>query len=444
MGQVGQVGMGIGVVEPFARGCPLCGKAVTPDALGFVECACGWGGPDDPLEMGHGLGLAWRRLDRKVANRRASKDLRLLRTQGKRAATIGLGYTAVLFVVSTCIYLLLLAALAASLYFGYRFVLDRAWVGVGLCALGAGAVAYMLFRAPARHKGVVAAPTQYPRLAAALAEVSQRVGAPMPHRIVLTPHAEAFVYSHRPLRGFFRRELVLGLGAGALPLLSETDLKAVLAHELAHYRHGHTLLHRYFGYAEAALARLIYILHSGPRPSRRVIRMRRDGTVFADMAMDLLTLPVRAVWIVFHLLRLHESRTAEFAADRTAADAYGARSVINGLTGISVAGDTLRGAGRSLLAEMRKHGSTNVYAELRAHYASLSPALIAELRLKAAQDFRSLERTHPSTPDRLRAVYALGVQPASAAERPAVELLVPEGADTADGIESALTALWQR
>ena len=38
-----------------ARRCPLCGKPVTPDALGFLECSCGWGGADDPLLTAHGL-----------------------------------------------------------------------------------------------------------------------------------------------------------------------------------------------------------------------------------------------------------------------------------------------------------------------------------------------------------------------------------------------------
>jgi hypothetical protein len=38
-----------------ARRCPLCGKPVTPDALGFLECSCGWDGADDPLLTARGL-----------------------------------------------------------------------------------------------------------------------------------------------------------------------------------------------------------------------------------------------------------------------------------------------------------------------------------------------------------------------------------------------------
>jgi hypothetical protein len=72
----------------------------------------------------------------------------------------------------------------------------------------------------------------------------------------------------------------------------------------------------------------------------------------------------------------------------------------------------------------------------------LPPALISQLRVKAAQDFRTLECTHPATPDRLRAVYALGIQPPSQPYRPAVDLLIPEGATSADPVETELTKLW--
>jgi Zn-dependent protease with chaperone function len=342
----------------------------------------------------------------------------------------------------------LYATLVASVFYGYRFVIERAWVGLAVCVLGASAVIFMLYRRPPRPKGIEAPRMQFPRLAAALTEVSQRVGAPVPHRVILTPHAEAFVYPHRPLRRFFRRELVLGLGMGALPLLAEVDLKTILAHELAHYRHGDPTQHRYFSGAENALARLIDILRIDDSPSRRIMRSGRsrgsvtDGIMLAELVMGLVMLPIRAIWMLFHLLRLRESRMAEFAADRIAARSYGALSFINGLTGLAMAADTLRGAGRSFVGEMRKHGGTNLYAELRHHYAALPPTLICQLRVKAAPDFRALERTHPSTPDRLRAVYGMGILPPGEPYRPSIELLVPAGATSADAVEAELTNLW--
>jgi hypothetical protein len=78
---------------------------------------------------------------------------------------------------------------------------------------------------------------------------------------------------------------------------------------------------------------------------------------------------------------------------------------------------------------MYTHDSRSFYAELRRHYAELPQELISKLRVVAVQEFRSLERTHPITPDRLRAAYMLiGFQPAiSEPPRPAAELLIPRG-----------------
>jgi Zn-dependent protease with chaperone function len=311
---------------------------------------------------------------------------------------------------------------------------------------------YSLFSFPRRTKGIEAPTKQYPILATALGEVGARVGAPMPNRILLVPAAEAYVFQRRPLRRLFRRELVLGLGVGALPLLSDLDLKAILAHELAHYRHADTALHKYFGHAEVALHRFIDLLMDTVNSQRRgrIIRRRyRSGSVvsadteLAAMLVWLITLPLGLLWFLFHMLRRAESRAAEFAADRVAAQAYGAQAFADGLTGLRAADNTLRGARESLVKEMRLHGGANLYAVLRNHYAGLPTWVISKLRTEAALGFRTLEQTHPITPDRLRAVFLTNqVTPSPAPPScPAVDLIVPRGAASAEDIERQLTAL---
>jgi Zn-dependent protease with chaperone function len=239
------------------------------------------------------------------------------------------------------------------------------------------------------------------------------------------PEAQAFVFQHRPVRRLFRRELVLGLGAGALPLLSDLDLKAILAHELAHYRHRHTAVHLFVWRAEQALGNFISVLMDAFRvqrgPSRRV-QSSQFVTLLAAFFVVLVTLPIS-------LLR-----------------AFGPQAFLDGLTGLLVADHTMRGARQALYAEMRKHQSANFYAQMRRHYSELPAPVIAKLRLDAVRDFRSLERTHPTTSDRLRAAYLIGAHTSSPADltgpaRPAVELLVPAGASSADAVESELTAL---
>jgi hypothetical protein len=128
---------------------------------------------------------------------------------------------------------------------------------------------------------------------------------------------------------------------------------------------------------------------------------------------------------------------------RTATRAYGPRAFLDGLTGLLVASSTMRGSRQALYAEMRKHQSNNFYAEMRQHYSELPAPVIATLRLDSVREFRSLERTHPTTSDRLRAAYLIGEQRAPTAEPacPAVDLLIPAGSSTADAVETELTSL---
>jgi Zn-dependent protease with chaperone function len=362
-------------------------------------------------------------------------------------ASLGAGYVALLMFASTVVYLVIGALLMGSAALAVLYVLQSDWFGAGVCAVVTLVAVFSLFEGRSKLRGVEAPRDRFPALAAALDDVSQRVGAPVPHRVVLVPEASAFAFQRRPLRRLFRCELVMGLGAGALPLLSELDLKAILAHELAHYRHGHTAVHLYVWRAEQALRNFIGVLMDAFRvqrgPSRYVRSSGQFFTVLATLAVVIVMLPISLLLVVFHLLRLAESRSAEFEADRTAMRAFGSQAFVDGLTGLLVASNTMRGARQALYAEMREHQSNNFYAEMRRHYSELPAPVIAKLRIDAVREFRSLERTHPTTSDRPRAAYNGGEQlslPTGPA-RPAVELIVPAGASTADAVESELTAM---
>ncbi|HEX9058160.1 MAG TPA: M48 family metalloprotease, partial [Ktedonobacterales bacterium] len=273
-----------------------------------------------------------------------------------------------------------------------------------------------------------------------------RVKAPAPHRVILVPGSAAYVYQHRPLHRFFRRELVMGLGVGMLAPLTIQDAKALMAHELAHYRRGDTFLHRHFWRAETALHRIIESLVEGTASTDagRPWWGNSSTIVYAKILVLVATLPISVLWWLVHLLRLAESRHAEFAADHLSARTYGAQAFINGLTGLAMASNTLRGAGASLRDEMLRRGERNIYGVLRDHYAALPANVLRDLRAQTVTGFRSLELTHPIRPDRLRAVSLVSHTdtPSDEMARPAMELLVPAGASDAEEIERALTELW--
>lgn len=431
--------------------CPLCQKTVTSDPLGFVECSCGWGGPEDPIESARGLSRKITLIDRRLAGALVRKDLARMAAGKWRPDDLGAPYTALLLLFSTFIYIIVGLLLVGSAALTVKYFLEGGWLGVAVMAIIFLITVTSLFTGRAKAEGETATRERFPALFAALDEVCAKVGAPFPTRVVLLPTAEAFIYQRRPVKRLFRREVVLALGVGALPLLSDVELKAILAHEMAHYGFGHIAFSPYYGRAEVALRNFIEVMldaigaHAGNRRRRYFTSIKAsDGAGFAAIGVFVVwvvSLPLRLVLILFHLVRMGESRAAEFDVDRAAALAYGPRAFGNGLTGIQVASRTIRGSYSSLRAEMSKRGERNFYAQLRKHYSELPPNILYKLRIDGSREFRSLERTHPTTVDRLRAAYTVPFAPPAGQPflAPAVALLTPIGEADASSVELALT-----
>jgi hypothetical protein len=246
-----------------ARRCPLCGKPVTPDAPGFLECSCGWGGADDPLLTARGLTHWYRRLDRWLANAQARRDLARLARDGKAANHLSPIYLTVLFLISTLIYILFLAIIGLCAYLVVTSARDQDWIGVLLGGVLGAVFVLALWSTRGRPRGIGMAVSDLPHLAEALDEVRARVGAPLPQRIVLEPGTNFYAGTRHPPRRLFRRELVLGVGVGALPALSELEAKSILAHELAHLRGGGLALHKYVVVALGALRHVMDLALEG-------------------------------------------------------------------------------------------------------------------------------------------------------------------------------------
>src|SRR5579872_4949406 len=76
--------------------CPLCDKPVAPDPLGFYECSCGWGGPDDPLESARGLSRKITLVDRRWASALVRRDLARMAAGKWQPGQLGVVYTILL------------------------------------------------------------------------------------------------------------------------------------------------------------------------------------------------------------------------------------------------------------------------------------------------------------------------------------------------------------
>jgi Zn-dependent protease with chaperone function len=237
--------------------------------------------------------------------------------------------------------------------------------------------------------------------------------------------------------------------------MSAEEVKAVIAHELAHYRNLDTSLHRYYGVADNALTYILRIVQEaiadlgGSTYTRRRYSNRLRGNssalyymIFAAVFW-LLLLPIRIVWYGFRLLRLAESRQAEFMADRLAVQGYGAESFIGGLTMVSTTMERQARPQDYVIDDMRRLKTSNYYVAQRQYYAQLPEKYRHSINTEALQDYLSLENTHPTLGDRLIAAQlaASSTVAAPQAPEPATQLIIPRGASSAESIEVELSKL---
>lgn len=429
--------------------CPLCGRATPADQFGFVECGCGWGGPGDPLEGRRPSARRFALLDRRIAARAARRELARIARNKSAAGASSLLYIALLSMLSTLIYLVIGALLVGSLALLVFYALGGFWLGFALDGAIALYLFWALFGLPSRPYGIVARASAYPQLAAMLGEVGGRVGVKAPKWFIVYPGA-GFYVTRRMLWG--RAPLpqrVVGVGAASLALLNDHELRAILAHELAHYQHEHTLFGRFFGGAESALRHIIDGLRAGidHNYSGGHARMNNAfgnlGEAIGTAVVWVVTIPLRIIWFIFHMVRLRLSRANEYEADATAVEQYGAQAFINGLTAVRATAETMRGARVGIRQEMARRDNPNFFSELRRHYAELPASYMGPLRMKTLRGFRSLEDSHPITPDRVRAALMLGAPepPVAQPAAPAYSVITPAGAVDTEAIERQLTEL---
>lgn len=438
--------------------CPICGKLVRPDSAGFLECPCGWGGPGDPVESARGLSRTMTLLDRRWASSIAWRDLKRIAARKTPVSPRNPLYLLTLFALSTLVYLIIVAVAAGIVALLVSYIQTGLWVGVAL----AGAVLFYLYYAvvglPGKSPALLAPLANHPRLESLTREVADQVGASAPRWVAFFNDANFFIGRKILWGKAVLPQTVLGIGVPGLTLLSEQELRAILAHELAHDRYAHTFSGFYIGRAERSLHRIISLARQGvaeqaPNQGRARVRyggiggasLTNLGLMLGAIVIWIVTLPLRLLWMLFHLLYLRVSRTHEFQADAAAIQLFGTQEFLNAQSGILATQATIRGAGQSLRQAMARHNNPNFYAELRRHYAELPPSYLGEMRLKAVRGYRTLQSTHPIMPDRFRAALIAAIRsPVAPSSAPAWQVITPAGAPGPEGFEIELTRRFSR
>jgi Zn-dependent protease with chaperone function len=252
----------------------------------------------------------------------------------------------------------------------------------------------------------------HPRLRAFVKDVAERAGGKEPDSLYLLHEANAFAGRRRP-RPFAKEESVIGIGLPLFALLTENELRSVLAHEMGHHLA-----------ADVKLGPWVY------RTRRAIARAadRFEGSSFW------LHLPFFAYAELFMRTSLRISRAQELSADARAAKVAGAGATASALRKIEILGAAWQAYFHSEVLPVVEQkrlplllGGFESY--WRAAQTPDTPAFALLAGAIEAGKGSSAEDTHPSLEERLA---ALGdPAPESDHAAPALALLdrIPEAED---------------
>jgi Zn-dependent protease with chaperone function len=242
--------------------------------------------------------------------------------------------------------------------------------------------------------GIRKTPEDCPRLTAAIREVAGRTDTAPMDEIYLAPGAAIGVHQEGrgPFGMFGVKRRVLTLGLSTMSALTVSELKAILAHEYAHFSHQDTYYSRFIHQVTLSIQQAL------------------SGMAGAGGRLNYVNPFFWFFWLYYHaysMLACGFSRSREFLADRMAVRLYGKEAFISSLTKVATEGMMFEGMMfqnvDSLLAEGKAF--ENIYESFRDFHAQ---NVSSEDRLKMyralLEEKPSWFATHPTFQERMRAV----------------------------------------
>jgi Zn-dependent protease with chaperone function len=340
------------------------------------------------------------------------------------ALTCGL----VLFYVAIPFVLIGLAGGTAALLYGIfllpqipvKLVIIVAIVGFGMVV----AVLKSIFaRASTGSFGVEKKQSDCPQFFQVVYEVGQQVETRPVDQVFVAPGSEIGVHQEGrgPFGVFGVKRRVLTVGLATLRYLNVTELRAVLAHEYAHFSHKDTANGRFIHQVTLSIGQAL------------------NGMAQAGGKLNYVN-PFYWFFVLYYraysLLAAGFSRSREFLADRMAACLYGKDAFIGGLTKVATNGNlfesTAYGNIHSLLAEGKAF--KNIYDAFASYRdEQLSDEDREKLFREMLNEKGSMFASHPTVRERFAAIASF---PASSRpdETPAIQLF-----DNAGALEEELT-----
>jgi Zn-dependent protease with chaperone function len=268
-----------------------------------------------------------------------------------------------------------------------------------------------------------------PLLFAFVDRVCETVGAPKPSRIDVDCQVNASAHFRRGVWSMLGKDLVLTIGLPLMGGLTLREFGGVLAHEFAHF-------------AQGAGMRLTYLVQSISHWFLRVVYQRDEWderlAVLAnelDIRIGWVVLLAQlgvmisrgVLWVLMHVGFLVSSillRQMEFDSDRCQAQFAGTdafRTAMRKLPLLSAASSLADAQVREHLEERRLVEDLPALVQLNAR--TVPPDTLAEMEKESAGEKTGWLDTHPSLPDRIAAVEAIGSAGIFHSDRQARELM---------------------
>jgi len=306
------------------------------------------------------------------------------------------------------------AGLGTVIYGATRVMLPAAGFGmtaglltytVGLpVLLTLGQVAY--FGGPGVAKAMGGKESSDPRLVRLAQEAAEAVGVKAPY-VYEVPSREPNAFA---TSGLTSKDTTVAVTTGIREVLTDNELKAVLAHEMGHLKYSDVVRNMHIAAAGAGLGGLyetgrMLLRSSDSKGSRKKKDKDEDSGASLGFTLMIAGLTTEAA---AHLLRMSVSRGAEFRADRAAAEAFGADTMISALKKIHNSAK-VRPAD---LREKKSAGFTaNGFSGSKLQHAMISDGPTAGVdKEKKNGFFRTLDkignalRTHPTLDKRVAAL----------------------------------------
>jgi heat shock protein HtpX len=235
---------------------------------------------------------------------------------------------------------------------------------------------------------------EHPRLFAMIDDIARQTAQEPPAEVYLVNDVNAWVAQRGGTMGVGSKR-VMGIGLPLMELLSEEELRAVLAHEFGHYVGGDTRLGPWIYKTRAAIGRTLEEVgaHS-----------------------DFLAKPFEWYGNAFLRVTHGVSRAQEFVADAVAARVAGRDAMKRALVKIAGGAAAWQGFFRSELAPSLVRGyRPPLAAGFRQFMAapSVAPQVARFLDEELASTKTDPYDTHPNLPDRLAAIERLPIDPAA-------------------------------